>query len=203
MAKTKHNTNASVEINKYIDALPAWSKSICKKLRNIAIKADTSMIEDWKWGPNYYCEGMVCGFAAHQKFVNFVFFQGALLKDKRKVLIQNGGSLHNRHIKITDVKDIDEDLLLEYLIESIDNNKKGKKLLVTKDKTVTVPADVKKAFSLSNVLNNYEQMSFSHRKEYMLWINDAKKEETRTKRINKAIEVLKKKQGLNDKYLKK
>jgi uncharacterized protein YdeI (YjbR/CyaY-like superfamily) len=203
MVKAKHNPNAAVEIDKYMDALPAWSKSICKKLRSIALKADPGMIEDWKWGPNYYCEGMVCGFAAHQKFVNFVFFQGALLKDKHKILIQNGSSLHNRHIKITDFKDIDEDLLLAYLIEAVDNNKKGKKLLVTKDKTVTIPADVKKAFSLGGVLKHYEQMSFSHRKEYMLWINDAKKEETRTKRINKAIEVLKKKQGLHHKYLKK
>jgi uncharacterized protein YdeI (YjbR/CyaY-like superfamily) len=203
MAKTKHNPNASVEIDKYIEALPTWSKKICQKLRNIALTADTAIIEDWKWGPNYYCDGMLCGFAAHQKFVNFVFFQGALLKDKKKILQHNEGSLHNRHLRYTDVKEINEDVLLTYLFEAIDNNKQGNKLLVTKDKTIPIPADVKKAFSKHGVLQDYENMTFSRRKEYMYWFNSAKREETLTKRIDLAIEMIRKKQGVMDKYMKK
>ena len=203
MAKTKHHPNASVEIDNYIEALPAWSKKICDKLRSIALKADTGIIEDWKWGPNYYCDGMLCGFAAHQKFVNFVFFQGALLKDKKKILQHNEGSLHNRHIRYTEMSQINEDVLLMYLFEAVDNNKKGKKLLVTKDKTVPLPADVKKVFSQNGVLANYESMTFSKRKEYMYWINSAKREETRTKRIGLAVEMIRKKQGVMDKYMKK
>jgi uncharacterized protein YdeI (YjbR/CyaY-like superfamily) len=203
MAKTKHNPNASVEIDRYVEALPAWSKKICEKLRNIALKADASIIEDWKWGANYYCDGMLCGFAAHQKFVNFVFFQGALLKDKKKILKQNEGSLHNRHIRYTDVKEINEDVLLVYLFEALDNNKKGNRLLVTKDKTIPIPADVKKVFLQHGVLENYENMNFSRRKEYMYWINSAKREETRTKRINLSVEMVRKKQGVMDKYSKK
>ena len=34
--------------------------------------------------------------------------------------------------------------------------------------------------------------SYTHRKEYCRWITDAKKEETRLKRLGKAIEMLKK-----------
>jgi uncharacterized protein YdeI (YjbR/CyaY-like superfamily) len=203
MAKTKHNPNASVEIDKYIEALPMWSKKICQKLRSIALKADTGIIEDWKWGPNYYCEGMICGIAAHQKFVNFVFFQGALLKDKKKILKNHEGTLHNRHIRYTDVSQVNEDILLEYLFESVDNNKAGKKLVITKDKTVIIPVDVKKAFKMNGVLINFEGLNFGRRKEYMFWINSAKREETRTKRINLAIEMIRKKQGLIDKYTKK
>jgi uncharacterized protein YdeI (YjbR/CyaY-like superfamily) len=203
MAKTKHNPNASVEIDKYIEALPMWSKKLCQKLRNIALKADTGIIEDWKWGPNYYCEGMICGIAAHRKFVNFVFFQGALLKDKKKILKHHEGTLHNRHIRYTDVNQVDEDVLLEYLFESVDNNKAGKKLIITKDKMVAVPADVKKAFSQHGILKDYESMIFSRRKEYMFWINSAKREETRTKRINEAIDMIRKNKGLMDKYTKK
>jgi uncharacterized protein YdeI (YjbR/CyaY-like superfamily) len=146
---------------------------------------------------------MLCGFAAHQKFVNFVFFQGALLKDKKKILKHNEGSLHNRHIKYTDVKEIDEDVLLAYLFEAIDNNTKGNKLLVTKDKTILIPADVKKVFSLHGVLKIFENMTFSRRKEYMFWINSAKREVTRTQRINLATEMIRKNKGLMDKYTKK
>lgn len=203
MAKTKHNPNASVEIDKYIEALPTWSKKICQKLRNIALQADTGIIEDWKWGPNYYCEGMICGIAAHQKFVNFVFFQGALLKDKKKILKNHEGTLHNRHIRYTDINQVDEEILLMYLFEAVDNNKAGKKLLAAKDKTVVIPIDVKKAFKINGVLINFEGLNFGRRKDYMFWINSAKREETRTKRINLAIEMIRKNQGVMDKYIKK
>jgi len=193
MVKAKHNPNAAAEIDNYIYSLPPWSKKICEKLRSIALKCDPAIIEDWKWGPNYFLDGMVCGFAGHKKFVNFVFFQGALLRDKKKVLIKNEGTLHNRHITFTDVKEINEDLLLEYLFEAIDNNKKGEKLLITKDKTVAIPADIKKTLSQFGVLKNFENLTYSRRKEIILYINEAKKTETRQRRIDKAIEVLKKK----------
>ena len=45
------------------------------------------------------------------------------------------------------------------------------------------------------VEKQFNAMSYSHRKEWMLWLNDAKKEETRMKRMNKAIEKLKEKSG--------
>jgi uncharacterized protein YdeI (YjbR/CyaY-like superfamily) len=35
-------------------------------------------------------------------------------------------------------------------------------------------------------------LSFTHRKEYCRWITEAKKEETRLERLEKAVEILKK-----------
>jgi uncharacterized protein YdeI (YjbR/CyaY-like superfamily) len=35
------------------------------------------------------------------------------------------------------------------------------------------------------------KLSYTHRKEYCRWITEAKKEETRLKRLEKAIEMLK------------
>jgi hypothetical protein len=52
---------ATEEVLQYIDGLPPFSKAICKKLRAIILKADKELVEDWKWGPNYYLSGMVCG----------------------------------------------------------------------------------------------------------------------------------------------
>jgi len=36
----------------------------------------------------------------------------------------------------------------------------------------------------------FEKLSYTHRKEYCRWISEAKKEETRLKRLGKAIEML-------------
>lgn len=202
MAKVKHNPDAGTLIDEGISKLEPFAKLICKRLRKLILSADAEIIEDWKWGPNYYLNGMVCGFWGFKKHVSFVFFQGSLLKDKKKILLENPGNVHNRHIKYTDVSQINDTLILEYLFEAIDNNKKGLKLLVTKDKSIEVPAYVEKLFKKSKVLTYFNSLAFSHRKEYVQWIESAKKEETRTKRIEQAVEKLQDKQMMHDKYKK-
>ncbi|MGZ4058364.1 MAG: DUF1801 domain-containing protein, partial [Bacteroidia bacterium] len=113
--KVKHNPNAKQLIDEGIASAEPFAQAICKKLRAIIFKAEPGIIEDWKWGPNYYKNGMVCGFWYFKKHCSIVFYQGALLKDKKKVLLENPGNVHNRHIKYTDVKQIDERLLIEYI----------------------------------------------------------------------------------------
>lgn len=57
------------------------------------------------------------------------------------------------------------------------------------ERTVTVPRDFAKAMSKSQ-RKAYDSMSYSHRKEYVQWIEAAKKPETRTRRIAKALAKL-------------
>lgn len=202
MAKVKHNPNAGALIDDGISKLEPFAQVICKRLRQLILSSDPEIIEDWKWGPNYYLNGMVCGYWGFKKHVSFVFFQGSLLKDKKKILIENPGNVHNRHIKFTDVKQIDDKAILEYLFEAIDNNRKGLKIIETKDKTIVTPVDAEKAFKKAKVLAYFDSLAFSHRKEYIQWIESAKKEETRTKRIEQAIEKLLDKQSIYAKYKK-
>lgn len=202
MAKVKHNPDAAALIDKGISELEPFAQVICKRLRKIILSADPELIEDWKWGPNYYLNGMVCGYWGFKKHVSFVFFQGSLLKDKKKILLQNPGNVHNRHIKFTDVKQIDDKVILEYLFEAIDNNRKGLKIIESKDKTIETPKDLTKAFKKAKVLTYFDSLAFSHRKEYIQWIESAKKEETRTRRIEQAVDKLLDKQMMHDKYKK-
>lgn len=202
MAKVKHNPNAPELIEEGINSMEPFAKAICTRLRKIILSADPELIEDWKWGPNYYLNGMVCGYWGFKKHVSLVFFQGALLKDNKKLLSANEGNLHNRHIKYTDLKQVNEADILELLFQAIDNNRNGIKLTAPKDKTIETPADVEKALKKAKVLAYFDSLAYSHRKEYIQWIDSAKKEETRLKRIGQAIEKLQSKQGLHDKYKK-
>jgi len=59
-------------------------------------------------------------------------------------------------------------------------------------RTVAVPAQFAKLIKQEGLLAVFEKLSYTHRKEYCRWITDAKKEETRLKRLGKAIEMLKK-----------
>ena len=64
------------------------------------------------------------------------------------------------------------------------------------ERVVAVPAELKRAFkSEKEAKAAFEKLSYTHQKEYAAWINEAKKEETRQKRIAKTIEMLKKKAG--------
>ena len=200
--KVKHNPDAKQLIDEGIAGAEPFAQEICNKLRAIIFKAEPAIIEDWKWGPNYYKEGMVCGFWYFKNHVTFTFYQGALLKDKKKVLQSNPGNLHNRHIKYTDIKQVDEKLLIEYITEAVMNNEKGLKLTEAKDKTIEIPSDFKKLLAKNKSLKNFEAMSYSRRKDYVQWIEGAKQEVTRNKRIDQALDKIAQNMGLNDKYQK-
>src|SRR5580658_3426919 len=59
-------------------------------------------------------------------------------------------------------------------------------------RTVEVPAQFEKLIKKERLLPVFEKLSYTHRKEYCRWITDAKREETRLRRLEKAIEMLKK-----------
>ena len=64
------------------------------------------------------------------------------------------------------------------------------------ERVVAVPAELKRVFqSEKEARAVFEKLSYTHQKEYVVWITEAKKEETRQKRIAKTIEMLKKKAG--------
>lgn len=71
---------------------------------------------------------------------------------------------------------------------------RGRRILVLLDvdreeRTVDVPEDVAKALRAAE-RRAFDALAYSHRKEYMLWIEDAKRPETRLRRIEKVRERL-------------
>jgi uncharacterized protein YdeI (YjbR/CyaY-like superfamily) len=68
--------------------------------------------------------------------------------------------------------------------------KKGSKVEVVKEKFI-VPPDLKKALAKNKrALENFNNFAPGYKKLYILWILDAKKKETREKRIREAIRLL-------------
>src|SRR5690349_15313018 len=112
---TKVHPNAKQEIDAYIEEMQPFAKAICKKLRTIILKADASIQEDWKWGPHYSSNGMVCGYGGFQKHVKLTFFNGAGMKDPKKLFNHCVDNEFSRSIKYIDIKEIDEKTLTEYI----------------------------------------------------------------------------------------
>lgn len=61
----------------------------------------------------------------------------------------------------------------------------------TQPRTIDPPADFKKALAKNSKAKTiFEALSFTHRKEYVRWIEEAKKPETRVVRIEKAVGMI-------------
>jgi len=61
----------------------------------------------------------------------------------------------------------------------------------TAPRMVEVPADFKQTLSKHNKQQQtFDKLSYSYKKEYVEWIVSAKRDETRVRRIDKALEML-------------
>lgn len=60
----------------------------------------------------------------------------------------------------------------------------------TEKRTVEVPKDLAEALKKAGLTDVFAKMSFTHQKEYVNAVNEAKKAETRIRRIEKTIEML-------------
>jgi hypothetical protein len=60
-------------------------------------------------------------------------------------------------------------------------------------RVIDIPKDLMKELKKDkNAKAFFDKLSYTHRREYVMWINEAKRDETRQKRILKTIEMLKK-----------
>ena len=63
----------------------------------------------------------------------------------------------------------------------------------TEPRVVEVPVELKKLFKVEKEAKTFfEKLAYTHQREYVMWINEAKRDETRQSRILKTIEMLKK-----------
>ena len=60
----------------------------------------------------------------------------------------------------------------------------------SEERTVEVPADLRSALDEAGASTAFATLSYSHQREYVEWIEDAKRAETRARRITKTVEQL-------------
>lgn len=200
----KIRSDARRRIDEYIQAAPEFARPICRRLREIVRAAHPEIVEDWKWGPNFHKDGMVCGFGAFKKHVSFVFFEGALLKDPKGILTVGTSNRHNRSFRITSVSDIDEETLKNYIREAVALNENGIKASPLEKPPLKISSDIRRSLSENEQAKEFfEELAEGYQREYFEWINGAKRDETRRRRISQMMQKLAAGERLNEKYMKK
>ena len=192
----------------YIAKAAPFAQPILRKLRALYHKACPNVVESIKWGaPFFEHKGLLGSMAAFKKHVSFGFWKGGLLRDPAG-LLKGVGNTYMAAIKVASVDELPPDrTLIAYIKEAVDLNEKGVSIMSRskpKASDVKPPADFAAALKKNRKASDtFKGFSYCHRKEYVEWIADAKKEETRNRRIAQAIEMLAEGKSRNWKYERK
>jgi len=189
-------------VDDYINASEQWGSELAR-IRRI-LKA-TELTEDVKWGgPCYTFDGKnVVGMAGFKSYFGLWFHQGALLKDDQKVLInaQEGTTKALRQWRMQSAKEIKPAIIKRYVKEAIQLVKDGKSIGLAKKKPVAVPPELKKAIGKTKIAQKkFAELTPGKQREYAEYIATAKREDTKKKRLQKVLPMIKSGKGLHDKY---
>lgn len=201
----KIDPDAPQKIDAYIDKQADFARPILHTLRQWIRESHPAVIEDYKWGgPHFHLgQGLVMGVGGFKKHVTLFFMEGALIEDPYGLLTRGKGEAM-RHVKLTSLDELlaHEQAIRYYLSEAFSNAEAGRKVdKKAVRKPLVVPDWVKEALQqVPEAWATFEGMSWSHRKEYLEYLTEAKREDTRKRRLARAIELLSQKKGLNDKY---
>lgn len=198
------------KIDAYIEHSNDFAKPILLHLRELIHKTCPEAEESIKWGfPHFGYKGeMMCGMAAFKKHCTFGFWKASLMKDPTLMENAKSESAMGHLGKITSLNDLPPDKkLVSYIKEAMKLNEDGIKMIKVKS-TVTkefiVPDYVTKAIKKNKkAFEVFTAFAPSHKKEYMQWIDEAKTDETKQKRLAQTIEWLKEGKPRNWKYMDK
>jgi uncharacterized protein YdeI (YjbR/CyaY-like superfamily) len=168
-----------------------WEAEIAA-LRRILSGFD--LVEARKWGkPCYTMDGnnvvIIQGF---KEYCALGFFQGALLKDPKKLLVQLGQVQAARVMKFTGTKEIATrtSTIKAYLREAIAAAKAGKKV-ETKPREFALPAELQQKFRKDPKFKRaFEALTPGRQRGYLFHFTGAKQSATRTARIEKAMPAI-------------
>lgn len=197
------------KVDAYIDRSADFAKPILTHLRKIIHQTNPRIEETIKWGfPNFEYKGIVCSMASFKHHCSFSFWKASVMKDPHRILSAIGETAMGHFGKITSLEDLPaNDLLLEYIREAVRLNEEGVKVPKPPQaaaRKVEVPQYLSDALkSNAAAKTTFENFSPSNKKEYVEWLEEAKTEATREKRLETAIEWMADGKIKNWKYVKK
>jgi uncharacterized protein YdeI (YjbR/CyaY-like superfamily) len=192
-------------IDDYIASAAPFAQPILKQLREVVHRGCPSVQETIKWSSPFfmYGDGILCNMVAFKAHAAFGFWH----RDMQKILKEAGAKMEGAmgsFGRIESVKDLpSEKTLLRLIGEAMRINETGKPARVKskpKPELAIPPAFAAALKAHPAAQARFTAFSPSHRREYIEWIEDAKREETRQKRIETAIEWVSSGKSRNWKY---
>ena len=109
-------------VDEYIASLDGWKAEVVSKARVIVLDTAPEATEAIKWSqPVYTTNGPCIYIKAFKNSVNFGFWWGVYLEDTHGLLQGSGEKM--RHVKLTSVDDIDDQVLSDLVRQAVELNR--------------------------------------------------------------------------------
>jgi uncharacterized protein YdeI (YjbR/CyaY-like superfamily) len=169
-----------------------WEKEIAEMRR---ILSGLAMTEECKWGrPTYTVNGKnIVIIQDFKEYCALGFFQGALLKDPKKVLVQLGQVRAGRVMKFTSAKEITASaaIIKAYVREAIAVEKAGLRMKPRTTSDFPVPEELSERFRKEPRFKRaFEALTPGRQRSYLYHFAQAKQSVTRAARIEKAMPAI-------------
>lgn len=193
-------------VDGYIAKQKEFAQPILAHLREVVHTACPDVEEAIKWGSPFFLYNgrMLCGMAGFKAHAIFGFWQGGLIEGVSPNR-NNGGEAMGNFGKLRSMKDLPSKRNLTTLI------KRATKLhddgvIATRPKKAPkpeakAPAELTAALAKNRrAAAQFKAFPPSHRREYIEWIVEAKRDETKSRRVAQAVEWIAEGKGRNWKY---
>lgn len=183
-------------IDRYIARSQPFARPILRHLRTVVQQACPAVEETVKWGmPAFDYKGMVmCSMAAFKHHAVFGFWKERLMADPNRIFTQRQTAMGGLG-KITSLNDLPSGAILKKYIKAA---------MRLNDAGIKAPANPKhprKPLRIPRYLNaalqqqpkaqsTFQALSYSHKKEYVEWLTEAKQAATRQKRLTSTLQWL-------------
>lgn len=190
-------------LDAYIAASPEFARPILSHLRDVIHAACPEVEETMKWSrPHFQYKGMLCQMSAFTAHCALGFWKGAILfpESAEKESMGHFG-------RIASLKDLPSKKALTAIVkQAMKLNDEGVKTAAkpkAAPSVLIVPDDFTKALKAERAAQNvFDAGSPSFKREYVAWIEDAKTQATRLRRMAQAVEWLAEGKARNWKYEK-
>jgi uncharacterized protein YdeI (YjbR/CyaY-like superfamily) len=207
--KGGHMKKTDPRIDSYISKSADFAKPVLRHLRKLVHEGCPDAEETLKWShPSFLHNGRIlCGMAAFKAHCVFGFWH----KEMAKILGKDGAKADEAMWslgRITSLAHLPSDGKMRHYIKKAaklnESEAPARPRPVRKPAAaLPVPDDLAAALRKNRAAAaTFERFSPSHRKEYIEWITEAKRDETREKRLATALEWLAKGKPRSWKYEK-
>ena len=197
--------NKDNRIDEYILKAKPFARPILRHVRKMVHRYCPDVEETIKWGfPHFmHANSILCSMASFNEHCALGFWKAEKIPALKNIIKKNGNSAMGQFGRISSLDDLPGEKEFSQIIEQ------GINLKTTAPK----PAAKKKAIDVSvpgyfmdrlrknkKALKTFESFPNSHKKEYVEWVDEAKREETRNRRMEQAIELMQEGKDRNWKY---
>jgi uncharacterized protein YdeI (YjbR/CyaY-like superfamily) len=178
-------------VDDYIAKSAPFARPILRRIRAVVHAACPDVEETMKWSfPHFMHHGILCSMASFKAHCAFGFWKEQLMSGAQGA----DGTVSPSFGRLTSVKDLPARAAFLRLVKEAarlneDGIKPPTRAKVDRSRSVRAPADL-----LAALRNNpaaraaYDELSPSHKREYIEWITEAKRDATRKRRVATAVE---------------